>query len=203
MAESRNQPVDTKERILGAAEFLFMEYGYAATSLRMITAKAAVNLAAVNYHFGSKETLIRELFGRRLGPLNAARIAELDKMEMAACGGPLAIEQIIHAIIAPPSHAGNEPLTTGAIFLRLLGRAFSEPNDTLRKILPAQYRQVVIRFKQALVKSLPQMPDQELTWRIHFMFRLCLTPWRETTPCNCLRRATSKRRTMRIRLCSG
>jgi len=147
-----------------------MEHGYAATSLRLITAKARVNLAAVNYHFGSKEALIREVFERRLGPLNAARIAHLDKLEAAASGHPLPVEQIIEAIIAPALHVSQEPLARGAVFLRLLGRAFSEPADTLRDILPAQYRQVVIRFKQALMRSLPELPDQELTWRMHFMF---------------------------------
>lgn len=170
MAENKNQATATRERILGAAESLFMEQGYAATSLRVITAKAKVNLAAVNYHFGSKQALIREVFERRLGPLNAARIAHLDKLEAAECGRPLAIEQIIEAIIAPVMHISQEPLARGTVFLRLLGRAFSEPADTLREILPGQYRPVVIRFKQALMRSLPDMPDQELTWRMHFMF---------------------------------
>ena len=147
-----------------------MEQGYAATSLRVITAKARVNLAAVNYHFGSKEALIREVFERRLGPLNAARIAHLDKLEAAARGRPLGVEQIIEAIIAPVLHVSKEPLTRGADFLRLLGRAFYEPAEPLREIQPIQYRQVVIRFEQALMRSLPDVPDQELTWRMHFMF---------------------------------
>jgi len=176
MAENRNQATETREKIhtrkkiLCAAESLFMEQGYAATSLRVITAKAKVNLAAVNYHFGSKEALIREVFERRLGPLNAARIAHLDKLEAAAGGRPLAIEQIIETIIAPVLQVSQDPLARGAVFLRLLGRAFSEPAGTLREILPAQYRQVVIRFRQALMRSLPDLPDQELTWRMHFMF---------------------------------
>lgn len=147
-----------------------MERGYAATSLRMITAKARVNLAAVNYHFGSKEALIREVFERRLGPLNAARIAHLDQLEAAARGRPLTTGQIIEAIVAPALQVNRDPLTGGAVFLRLLGRAFSEPADTMRDILPAQYRQVVVRFKEALLRALPEVPDQELTWRMHFMF---------------------------------
>lgn len=170
MAENSNQTIDTRERILCAAEALFMEHGYASTSLRLITARANVNLAAVNYHFGSKQALIREVFERRLGPLNAARVAHLERLEAAAIGRPLAIEQIIEAIIAPDLHVGRDPLARGSVFLRLLGRAFSEPADTLREILPGQYRQVVIRFKQALMRSLPDLSDQELTWRMHFMF---------------------------------
>lgn len=167
----RKKPApDTRERILSMAESLFMERGYAGTSLRMITAKARVNLAAVNYHFGSKEALIREVFERRLGPLNSARITYLDRLEALARGRPLGVEQIIEAIVAPALQVNCDPLAGGAAFLRLLGRAFSEPGETMREILPAQYRQVVVRFKQALVAALPHVPDQELTWRMHFMF---------------------------------
>lgn len=170
MADREQLAGDTRERILRAAESLFMDHGYAATSLRAITARARVNLAAVNYHFGSKQALIREVFERRLGPLNAARIAQLDELEAKAGGSSLAIEQIIEAIVAPALLVGKEPLARGAVFLRLLGRAFAEPAESLRDILPGQYRQVVIRFKQALMRALPDMPDQELTWRMHFMF---------------------------------
>ena len=147
-----------------------MEHGYAATSLRLITAKAEVNLAAVNYHYGSKQALIQEVFERRFGPLNAARIAHLDRLEAAACGRPLTIEQIIEALLAPVLNISKEQLARGAVFLRLLGRALSEPADILRELLPGQYRQIVIRFKQALMRSLPGIPDQELNWRMHFMF---------------------------------
>ncbi|HVY04794.1 MAG TPA: TetR/AcrR family transcriptional regulator [Burkholderiales bacterium] len=160
----------TRERLLQAAESMFMEHGYAATSLRGITARAKANLAAVSYHFGSKEALIREVFERRLGPLNSARVAYLDRLELAARGKPLAVERLVEAMLVPALQGTQDPLARGTTFLRLLGRAFSEPADHLREILPAQYRQVVIRFKQAFARSLPDMPDQELTWRMHFMF---------------------------------
>ena len=99
MAETHNPASDarksihTEERILCAAERLFVDHGYVATLLRVITAEAKVNLAAVHYHFGSKEALIREVFERRLGPQNAPRIAYLDRLETATRGRPLAIEQ--------------------------------------------------------------------------------------------------------------
>jgi AcrR family transcriptional regulator len=101
MAQKKHQPADTKESILSAAESPFMERSYAATSLRMITAKAKVNLAAVNYRFGSDDALIREVFERRPGPLNSARIAHLDGLESGARGRPLTIEQIMEAIVTP------------------------------------------------------------------------------------------------------
>jgi hypothetical protein len=69
----------------------------------------------------------------------------------------------------PVLHEIREPLARGPVVLRLLGRAFAEPAETLHDILPRQYRQVVIRFKQALMRSLPSIPDQELIWRMHFI----------------------------------
>ncbi|MGH8678946.1 MAG: TetR/AcrR family transcriptional regulator [Burkholderiales bacterium] len=161
---------DTKDRILAAAEALFMERGYASTSMREITAKAKVNLAAVNYHFGSKEALVREVFERRLGPLNAARLAYLEKMERAAAGRALPVEGVVEAIVLPALHVSRDPLTGGAIFLRLLGRAIAEPGSYVREILPAHHRQVIVRFKEAFARALPDLPEAELAWRMHFMF---------------------------------
>jgi AcrR family transcriptional regulator len=163
-------PADTRERILRAAEGLFMERGFADTSLRMITARAQVNLAAVNYHFGSKEALIREVFQRHLGPLNAARLAYLDRLETQAGGRPLGVEQIVEAIVAPVLQVGRDPVKGGARFLRLLGRALSEGTDALQGVLPEHYREVVVSFKAALVRALPDVPESEIVWRMHFMF---------------------------------
>ena len=76
----------TKDRILDAAEGLFAQQGFSATSLRAITAQAGVNLAAVNYHFGSKDGLLEAVFVRRLGPLNDERLALLDEAESTPGG---------------------------------------------------------------------------------------------------------------------
>jgi AcrR family transcriptional regulator len=162
--------VDTRERILLAAEQEFVAHGFAGTTLRAITSRAGVNLAAVNYHFGSKEALVGEVFARHLGPLNRARIAHLDRLEAEAAGAPLAPGKVIEAMVAPALQVSRDPLRGGARFLRLLGRAFSEPADSMRSLLPAQYREVVLRFKAALVRALPHLPEAELVWRMHFMF---------------------------------
>ncbi|MEO8038148.1 MAG: TetR/AcrR family transcriptional regulator [Betaproteobacteria bacterium] len=168
-APSRGSP-ETKDRILAAAEALFMEQGYGSTSLRAITAKAKVNLAAVNYHFGSKGSLIRAVFDRRLGPLNQARLDHLRRLEREADGQPLAPEAVLEAMIAPALQLSRDPLQQGAAFLRLLGRALSEPAETMKDVLPNHYREVVLRFKEAFVRALPHVPEQELIWRMHFTF---------------------------------
>src|SRR5882762_11783567 len=86
---------DTKTRILDAAEHLFMEHGFEATSLRQLTSAASVNLAAVNYHFGSKEELFQAVLTRRLDPMNQERIVLLTKLESGAGDRPIACERIL------------------------------------------------------------------------------------------------------------
>src|SRR2546426_2395230 len=88
-------PAATKERILDAAETLFMEHGFEATSVRLITAAAGANLAAANYHFGSKEELFRAVLTRRLDPMNQERVELLGRFEHDAAPDPLACERIL------------------------------------------------------------------------------------------------------------
>src|SRR5881394_149494 len=92
---------DTKTRILDAAESLFMEHGFEATSLRQLTAAAGVNLAAVNYHFGSKEELFQAVLTRRLDPMNHERIELLARLERDAGDKPIACERILAAMLTP------------------------------------------------------------------------------------------------------
>src|SRR5579871_5345079 len=101
MNATLGKPVSTKDRILDTAERLFARDGFEATSLRAITAEAGVNLAAVNYHFQSKEALVRAVIGRRMGPVNEKRLAMLDACETAAGDGPLPLEGVLEAFVRP------------------------------------------------------------------------------------------------------
>src|SRR5437762_5155319 len=92
---------DTKSRILDVAEHLFMEHGFEATSLRSLTSSAGVNLAAVNYHFGSKEELFQAVLTRRLDPMNQERIELLKKLENGSGDRPIACERILAAMLVP------------------------------------------------------------------------------------------------------
>src|SRR5215212_1216272 len=92
---------DTKSRILDVAEQLFMEHGFEATSLRQLTSSAGVNLAAVNYHFGTKEELFHAVLTRRLDPMNQQRIELLAKLERESNGRPIAVERILAGMLVP------------------------------------------------------------------------------------------------------
>src|SRR5258706_565485 len=91
----------TKDRILDSAERLFAEHGFDGVSLRSIIAEAGVNLAAVHYHFHSKEALMDAVIGRRVGPLNQERLALLDKVEVEAGDEPAPLERILEALLIP------------------------------------------------------------------------------------------------------
>lgn len=174
---------DTRDRILNAAEALFAEHGFERASMRLLTAEANVNLAAVNYHFGSKEGLIRAVFERRLAPLNAERLAALDALELDAANRTPDPARIIEAFFGPVLRMSMEqpateargrsrqaaPASGGHRFIRLLGRAHTESRPAIRELLEGQYVEVVARFKAALVRALPQLPEKELAWRMHFM----------------------------------
>ena len=161
---------ETRTRILDAAEELFMQHGFEGTSMRLLTAKAGANLAAVNYHFGSKDALIEAVFRRRLDPMNAARIAELERMEKEAGGKGLAPRQIIGAFVGASLRMIEDAKGGGRNFIRLLGRTYSEPAKTIRALIGQMYAPAMERYKAALERALPQMPRDELVWRMHFMF---------------------------------
>lgn len=164
-----NRLSDTRARILDAAERLFMAHGYDGTSMRQITSEAGVNLAAVNYHFGSKEALIQEVFRRRLNWLNEERMRALDELEATADGQPLKPSQIVDAFFGTMIRMAEDEERGGVIFLRLLGRTLTEPSDFIRAFLAHEYKTVVERYKEALFRSLPDVPKAEIVWRFHFM----------------------------------
>lgn len=167
MAEARS--VDTRERILDAGERLFMAHGYESTSMRQITGEAAVNLAAVNYHFGSKESLMQEVFRRRLDWLNEERMRVLGEMEKEAAGKPLKPSQIVDGFFGTLLRLADDQERGGVTFLRLLGRTLTEPSEFIRTFLAHEYAVVMDRYKEALFKALPDVPKAEIVWRFHFM----------------------------------
>ena len=161
---------ETQTRILDAAEELFMQHGFEGASMRMLTARAGVNLAAINYHFGSKDALVEAVFRRRLDPENAERIAELDRLEKASGGAPLAPATIIRAFVGTSLRMIQDEKKGGRNFIRLLGRTYTDPAKRIRALIGQLYAPAMARFKDAFAKALPELPREELVWRLHFMF---------------------------------
>jgi AcrR family transcriptional regulator len=167
---SRERPVvrvsqpnfSTKERILGVAETLFARHGFAGASLRQVTSAAKVNLAAVNYHFGSKESLIEEVFRRRLDELNRQRRAALAAV---AAKADAQLEDVLDAFIRPALEQSMDS-GGGAAFVRVLARAYAEHDERLRKFLSENYGHVLREFAAAFARLLPHLDKEELYWRL-------------------------------------
>jgi AcrR family transcriptional regulator len=159
---------DTKATILDAAEQLFAEQGYAATSLRQLTTAAGVNLAAVNYHFGGKEELAKAVLARRIAPINAERLRRLDMLR-----GKGNVEAIVRAFVEPPLRSvpadGAREVPSGARLCRVFGRISVEQPPFLRSFLAAQFRGVGRRFEEALAAALPGLDGAAVWWRMHFV----------------------------------
>ena len=167
-ATTKLSPQATKSRILDAAEELFISGGFDSLSMRQITSAAGVNLAAVNYHFGSKDALIQSVLARKLDPLNEQRIAMLDAFEQQF-GDKLTCEHVLAAMFLPAvrlfrddssSHAGS--------FLQFLGRAYTEPSAVVRDFINTHYIQTLGRFFAAFQRTLPDLSRHDLGFRLNF-----------------------------------
>lgn len=155
----------TKDRILGAAEELFAQFGFTGTSLRQVTSRADVNIAAVNYHFGSKENLVNEVFRRRMDDMSAQRLGAL-KAAMEQHPGEL--EPILAAFVQPALAMAQDRHGGGA-FVRVVARAYAEKNDRLRKFLSDHYGHVLRDFGKAIGACVPDLSKEELYWRLDFL----------------------------------
>lgn len=164
-AEPAGRAQATRERILDAAERLFAEHGFAATSHRQITAEAGVNLAAVNYHFGSKEELFLEVVRRRLEPVNRRRLEMLEEAERRS--GVARIEDIARAFAEPVVAARDEDGDAG-VLPKLMARVVGEPGGWAEKLFPVVFAGVAARFLASLEKAMPGVKREDLLWGLVF-----------------------------------
>ena len=156
----------TRASILDAAERLYADRGFADVTLRDIVAAAGVNLAAVNYHFGSKDELIAELFVTRSIATNRARLNELKAAE-AEGGGRAEIDAILRALVGPTLRGCLGPENERSTAARFMIRASIESVPPIRRIKNREIDHLR-KFAAAMRRSLPDRSDVELYWGLHF-----------------------------------
>lgn len=155
-----------RQRLMDASEHLFAEHGWNAVSIRSIVAAAGVNLAALHYHFGSKEQLLAEIFAARAKPIAEERmrlLAEIDPAEASS------LERILEAFMRPALTIGADERFGGRAFVKLRARLATEPEAVSRKILANAFDRSSGLFLTALGRSLPKIPRADLEWRFHFL----------------------------------
>jgi AcrR family transcriptional regulator len=159
---------DTKDKILDTAERLFAERGLEATSIRDITAAAGANLGAINYHFDTKQKLIEAVFNRHIEPVNRRRLALLDQAERNSGGKSPSLEALLEAMIRPTVEGSFAAGKRNTSFMRLMARCHSEPNPEIEQLMRAQFQTMMARFAAAFARALPELPREELFWRLIF-----------------------------------
>ena len=157
----------TTERILDSAERLFADHGFEGTSIRDIVDAAKVNLAAIHYHFRSKEALLEAVLTRRISIVNEARLERLAQAEEAAAPRTPSVEDILRAFIIPTVEFAQRD-ESGATFVQLMSRMFTEPRFSLTNFLGRKFGETIARFCEALVHALPQLPREVVLWRAFF-----------------------------------
>ena len=155
----------TRDRILDAAGQMFAERGVEAVSLRELTIKAGVNLAAVHYHFGSKEGVLAEVFARSSKPIVKWRLDLLEKVRRHPDGRPV-LEDVLEAFLRPSLQSGRRQ---DASFVQLRARLALERNDQAKQILSSAFDVSSRKFLDALAHALPDLPRDDLYWRFHFL----------------------------------
>ena len=153
---------DTKENILDVAECLFAQNGFAGTSVRSIVEGAEVNIAAINYHFKSKEGLFIAVIKRRFSEIEAERFAKLDQ-HLSENNEPT-LEGVVRAFLEPLRHAFE---TNNQVPMMLI-RVFCESSD-LKELINPIFDETKNRFYLALRKVYKNLSDADVSWRFQYM----------------------------------
>jgi len=156
----------TKADILDAAELLFSEQGFTQTSMREITTRAEVNLASVNYHFGSKKNLIQAVLKRYFDILMPEVNTCLANNKVSS--GSQGVATLLYALIPPMLKLNLLRPSGTAIFVQLLGRGYNETQGHLRRFIMSDYGETIRALVDAIQQCLPDLPQEELFWRLHF-----------------------------------
>jgi AcrR family transcriptional regulator len=165
--------LSTKSRIFATATRLYAEFGLDAVPLRDIAREADVNGAAINYHFGSKEQLIREIFRRLLEDVNKLRLEALDECEADAAGKRLDPERVIRALVEPMVRFSSSSDGEGKYLIRLIFQAYGVRRDFVDKSISEQVDHIALRFVDALSSAFPSIGREEIFWRFDFAIGAC------------------------------
>lgn len=159
----------SKLRLLDAAEQLFAEKGFESVSVRDVTQAAKANVAAVNYHFGSRDGMIALVVARYVTPINQERLARLDALEKKWGAKAVPLEEIIDAFVRPVVGIVRKSELSERLFCKLVGRIFALQGEGLPVAVEEQMKVLITRFMRALGKALPTLSQEELVWRMHFV----------------------------------
>jgi AcrR family transcriptional regulator len=162
---------DTKQQIINVAERLFAEHGFAGTTLRNVISEAGVNLAAVHYHFGSKEELFRAVVARFARPVVDRELSLLAELSV---GTELpSVEAILTAIFKPSLEILSQNEDTRMIRAQFMGRCRTEP-EPIQTIANAEFAAATDTFLDVLQQVLPEQSRSKLSWKLDLVIAMLI-----------------------------
>jgi AcrR family transcriptional regulator len=156
---------NTKEKVLDIAELLFISNGYKNTSLRKITSKANVNLAAVNYHFGDKKTLIEQVLDKYLSqlmPLINEQLVALNKQDS------ISVRDVLIAVQQPLFSLESVRENGTYRFLSLIASGYQDVQGHLKRFILKHYEDTLALFMDSIYRANPKVDKETLFWQLHF-----------------------------------
>ncbi|MGJ8650066.1 MAG: TetR/AcrR family transcriptional regulator [Opitutaceae bacterium] len=167
MSQKMNPSISdkTRQKIIRTTEKLFAEKGFRAMTLRDVTREAKVNLAAVNYHFGSKSKLILEVIRDRIEPINEERLKRLDQLIEQYAPQPVPVNSIFDSLFRPLFESDGAGSGPNPALIQMIGRAFTEPADFMRGMHRDLFRDLTQRYLAELHRSCPDMTIETLQYR--------------------------------------
>ncbi len=166
MATTTPKADKTRHRILRAAEKIFSKKGFRAMTVREVTREARVNLASVNYHFGSKQDLMQAVIEERFGPINRQRIALIEAARREAHPAPIALPKLIEIMVRPLFELAFQEPGNDTTVIRMIGRCMSEPTDFVQDVNEKTFAEITSLMMEELARTLPDASEADL--------RLCL-----------------------------
>jgi AcrR family transcriptional regulator len=183
----------TRSRILAVSARTFAERGLENVSLREITRLASVNVAAINYHFGSKEGLAEAIFDELAPRVNEARLAELDAVlrKADAEGARPDLAAIVQSFMRP--YVSDPPSEGGLLLAQLVFKHRLAPTPATHRIIARHFDPMAQRYIRAMALACPGIDADELSWRYIFMAGAVLLTATERSKSNRMASLTSGR----------
>ena len=157
----------TRKRLIDATARLFAQNGYNGLTLRSVAREANANLAAANYHFGSKDAMVLEMLRERVQPINARRLELLELAKREKEGQPLEAHEIFHSLIFPIGEEISRSTQSRCSLAQLVARTFTEPARFIERMHQRFFSQIAEIYFRELSLAYPLAPSHEIYWHLH------------------------------------
>ncbi len=168
MVEPGKNNIKTRDVLLNVAEELFSKHGYDGISVRDITEQAGTRLAAINYHFETKQKLYDDVILRRAHILSSDRLLMLNAIDLEQLDAKNKLKELAQAFIYPLLTRSTGKEKGWKNYCRLIAQV-AALNHSFPKAIIEAFNPPAIEFIGVLKQILPELSDREAQYAFQFM----------------------------------